>query len=203
MITLIIPTLGRPTLERALASVGEREAGDRVIVVADITDGPLSHVRDLCGKYQMEYHEQRGHQHGGVIQFNYGIVMADWDSHLVSLCDDDVMVPGALERLRESIARDTEPRIHMVKFMNGDGGATLGGEPPRFRGGISGCNFIPPKIPERIELMRPVEGTDEEQVFADFEWIQRMIRLWSEEEIVYDDFHVVDWRGVNGSRVYD
>lgn len=106
MISVIIPTLGRPTLIRAvdsvLAQLGDLE---ELIVVGD---GPIPAE---CWEWltllsatdkRVKYYETAPTRSWGAAQYDHGMNMAhgDW---CVFLPDDDWMPPGALDTVRRGV----------------------------------------------------------------------------------------------------
>lgn len=111
LVTVVIPTQGRATLPRALASLRpEHHDGVRaeVLVVAD-THGPLlSNVARAAGQYGARYLELDAGRHDwGYPQLNYGYEHAS-AGHLMNIGDDDVMIPGSLRAIVRAIG-DSEP----------------------------------------------------------------------------------------------
>ena len=80
-ISVIIPTVGRPTLERTLASVAPQlEAGDEILVLRDNTGDLGNTPRDKA------------------VEIAHG-------SHLWFIDDDDIAMPGALAAMRRVATR--------------------------------------------------------------------------------------------------
>lgn len=95
-VTVIIPTLGRPSLERTLASC---EDADEIIVVLDTAQG--------CSELPCDLPEHAlftsGHfgVTGGHAGRVHGIGLA-MGSHLAFMDDDDVYRPGAFDLMRDA-----------------------------------------------------------------------------------------------------
>lgn len=90
-ITVIIPTIGRPTLTRAIASVfPQLEPGDEVMVLRDATgDWGASARTDMMGRARGEY--------------------------LAFVDDDDIMTPTALACIRRAI-KEQPNRPHLFRL---------------------------------------------------------------------------------------
>jgi hypothetical protein len=95
-ITVIITTIGRPTLLAAVDSCGSRP----VIVVGDgvpVELRPHTHARAIA----------LGRKHGkyGSAAFNVGCGLA-WTDYVTKLDDDDIFLPGALGFMEAAINTD-------------------------------------------------------------------------------------------------
>jgi len=104
-ISVIIPTLGRPTLQRAVDSVLPQLGDGELIIVAD---GPVS---QMCWGWiatlmtldpRVRYYETAPTRSWGAAQYDYGmdIAVGDW---CVFLPDDDWMPEGALDAIRRGV----------------------------------------------------------------------------------------------------
>lgn len=108
-LSIIIPTLGRPTLGAALHSIA-RQLGkhDEVILIAD-TAGNVDHARQLVvdplGDFsdcRWRYSEIGGDSSGpGYLQRTYGMMLAR-GTHLAFMDDDDVFLHGAFDAMRRT-----------------------------------------------------------------------------------------------------
>ncbi len=120
LLSVIVPTIGRPSLERAVNSLlrqGEWMPYE-VVLVGDThapQGGPptyaadLPRARDLADRYptHVRYVEHDGGMHMvGQPQRNYGATVARGE-YLAYLADDDVYVRGAFQ----TIARAIRPRV--------------------------------------------------------------------------------------------
>jgi hypothetical protein len=112
-LTVIVPTQGRTTLARTLASVREQAGPDdvEILVIAD-THGPL--VGDIEGparKYGARYLEHdAGHHCWGHCQINVGLEIAarEWlagsgAAYVSFNDDDDIYTPGAMDAIAAAI----------------------------------------------------------------------------------------------------
>lgn len=106
-LTVVVPTLGRPTLLNTLRSI-DRQArpGDRVLVMAD---GPSPMARSIFkpfgrrggtnGRWVYEEHRHLG-CYGHPLR-NIALER-EHGRHVATIDDDDVYLPGALDAIRES-----------------------------------------------------------------------------------------------------
>lgn len=101
-LSLIIPTLGRPTLLRALRSVvPQLFCRDEVIVVGD---GEQPVAREIAREFhQVVYLETEGTSCWGHAERNLGMKKAT-GTHLAFLDDDDVWLPGARSHIEAASA---------------------------------------------------------------------------------------------------
>jgi hypothetical protein len=107
-LSVVIPTIGRPTLGNTLGSVAPHLlAGDHVIVAADMADGHARrHVRDLVRVLAIEDERQgRGATwtfayppeplgHWGHAARNVALDLHIDTTHVCTIDDDDVYLPG-------------------------------------------------------------------------------------------------------------
>jgi len=140
-LSIIVPTLGRHTLARTLASMPLRP-GDEWIVVAD---GEQPHARTTCeAMSQVRYFETPVTHHYGHAQRAFGMRQAR-GTHIAFMDDDDVYVPGAREQM-ETVACD-RPVIGQVTDRNG---AVIWRTPELKLGNISTQMGLFPNVPEKL-----------------------------------------------------
>jgi len=102
MISFIVPTVGRPTLYRALQSITQQRAPDDEVLV--ISDSPeAAQVAAVAGCTFVEC--ARGHDYG-CAERTAGIAAAR-GQHLAFMDDDDIYLPGARQCMED--ARATVP----------------------------------------------------------------------------------------------
>lgn len=119
-LAVIVPTVGRPTLRDTLASIGELEPGDQVIVAAD---GVQLSARAALNHYRQDglyYLEIKGPPSSyGNLQRDAGMAAAkaDW---LLFMDDDDEYVPGALATVRHTVEQQPgRPHIFRARWGAG------------------------------------------------------------------------------------
>lgn len=118
-LSIIIPSLGRPTLARTLASfVGSLEPGDEAIIVAD-ERGDVEQARRIWSETSSEgsvvFATQEGGEYGNA-QRERGMAMAR-GTHLGFVDDDDVYAPEALGLFREHAC--DRPVIFRMRMPDG------------------------------------------------------------------------------------
>lgn len=104
-LSVVLPTMGRPTLERTLGSLADQlRAGDEVLVVSD---GHITSVYEACGRWNSLLGERPFRYlvcktvAGGVgqEQRNFALDLAQGD-YVSFIGDDDIYLPGALDSIR-------------------------------------------------------------------------------------------------------
>jgi hypothetical protein len=122
-LTLVIPTIGRPTLARTLRSLAGQpwRAGDLVLLVCDLPEaGPV--VRELYPQFglpvrYLETNRLGSHGHGVRNWVQRGRMIRT--THRAQLDDDDVWMPDALAVIRAAItARPDRPHIFRMDWRN-------------------------------------------------------------------------------------
>lgn len=129
-LTIIVPTQGRPTLERTLDSVREQLLpGDEVIVVVDTHGMPLDNLWLINGRvalygpqFWITSHDDGLHNYGHA-QINVGMACAHGD-YLSFTDDDDVYTADALALMRAA-ATDCPGRPLLFRFRSHLGGTVF------------------------------------------------------------------------------
>lgn len=141
-----MPTIGRPTLERALASIEPRNSDEVIVVSAD--PGVASRVVKPFG-YPVYLYEGGNSIAGGARERQYGISKATGD-YLVFLDDDDVMAPGGLELIRSELRRLNRPLPVLFRVQQ-PGGFIWGDDGPSLTlGEVTGSQFVCPNDPDKL-----------------------------------------------------
>ena len=111
-LTVITPTISRPSLRDTLASIAPQlAAGDEHLVIGD---GPQPDAAAMCAEFGASYHDGPVSGSWGTAQRDYGIGLAtgDW---LLFCDDDDVFAPGALDAVRAAVV-DNPRTPHVFKM---------------------------------------------------------------------------------------
>ena len=133
--TVVMPTLGRPTLKQAISSVVDQLEDDDLLVV--VGDGEQDVSAETVGDFQpanVFYVEtQRPGSVFGNWQRDFGMELSAGRSDFwCFLDDDDVWVPGALDRIRVGVGWDRS-HAHIFRARWGAGhhayGTVLWAEP--------------------------------------------------------------------------
>jgi glycosyltransferase involved in cell wall biosynthesis len=176
-LSIVIPTLGRPSLERALASCA---GADEIIVALDHSRGivklPLKRLplnaRCIEGRWGVT---------GGHAGRVAGIKLAT-GTHLAFMDDDDVYNPGAIQLMREA-ACDRPVIFRMSHYMHG----VLWREPVVEFGNVSTQMYVVPNDPARLGTWTPHKPSWREPG-GDYTFIAECIEkmgepIWREEII--------------------
>lgn len=115
-ISVIIPTIGRPSLAATLDSmIHQIDEDDQVVVVGD---GPQSVAKDIASAYgsKVRYLEtpERANDFGATPR-NLGIDVAD-RPYLAFMDDDDVYLPGAFGSIKDGL-RQCPGRPHLYRMI--------------------------------------------------------------------------------------
>jgi hypothetical protein len=186
-ISVVIPTTGRPTLERTLASirlpcVEPPTDGIEIIVVGDIhadTYTPdLDAARRLCVRYGATYWEHDGGSHcWGQQQRNKGMSLAT--GRLITfLQDDDVYTAGAFDVIRRG--EYSWPTLYRCYMHHGQ--RTVWHYRGKIeQGNVDANNIVVPNIPSKLGVWSSV-------YLGDLDFITETIRnfgscTWNEHII--------------------
>lgn len=157
-LSVILPTLGRPTLARAVRSVLPQLApGDELVVVADPA-GDTVHAELVCmGRRppatilrqqwrdgRMTFVRGSVSDGSGNPQRDLGIQVAR-GTHLCFLDDDDVYTPGALTTMRAA-ARPDRVVVCRVRLAPMHGHRVIWKEPVLELDNVSGLGLVCPRV---------------------------------------------------------
>jgi glycosyltransferase involved in cell wall biosynthesis len=159
LFSVVIPTVGRPTLPLTLASIDRHYA--EIIVVAD-THGPLqTDVGRTAGQYGARYLEVDAGAHDtGSPQLHVGFALAE-GQYILNCGDDDVYEPEVFDLLAEIVRDKPEPwprhgpvMFKVVMHPNGARGnhapVTLWERPAIERFNVTGQSFVCPNVPGKV-----------------------------------------------------
>jgi glycosyltransferase involved in cell wall biosynthesis len=181
-VSVIIPTIGRPTLARTLRSIRDQAGPDEVevLVIGDTHAGThdLSTVLHTCGEYDAEGYAYDGGEHAwGHPQRNFGARIAE-GRYLAYLQDDDVWLPEAWLAIRGSIATGPEgPRLFRVRTWQA---GVVWVEAGRLAyGQIDADCIVAPNCPQKLGRWTHVyEG--------DWHFIRETVAAWGEDRVIWD-----------------
>lgn len=129
-ISIIIPTIGRASLEKAIMSyIGQVEPGDEIIVVGDgpqlVAEEIVSHIHmDMPPETELLYMEIEPTHHFGAEQIDEGISLAKGD--IIVLCgDDDCGSHDALAIIRAAV-KEHPYCVHLFRYKAPDHESGLG-----------------------------------------------------------------------------
>lgn len=126
-LSVIVPTIGRPSLDQALASVRSQAGGDQVelLVVADASGYHPAHlqaIEDTAAEYDARYFEHgAGFSAWGHPQRNFAMPQAT-GAYLAFLDDDDIWTPDAYEQIQRALDMgEASTRLHIFRMRYPDG----------------------------------------------------------------------------------
>lgn len=113
-LTVITPTLARPSLRDTLASIAPQlHDGDEHIVIGD---GAQPRAAEACAEYGASYQDGPQTHNYGAAQRDVGISLArgDW---LLFCDDDDTFTPDALATVRQVVVDNpTMPHLFRMRY---------------------------------------------------------------------------------------
>jgi glycosyltransferase involved in cell wall biosynthesis len=118
-LTITVPTIGRNSLKTTLESiaVGGIRPEDEVLVIAD---GEFPAARRIANfyvdRFTLRYMETPPRKLWGHPQRNVGMLVAN-GTHLVTIDDDDVYVPGGIDLIRAGIDQNPD-KILLFKMRS-------------------------------------------------------------------------------------
>jgi glycosyltransferase involved in cell wall biosynthesis len=193
-LSLIVPTAGRPSLARTLASAAPQMLpGDECIVVGDTLDGPLRETEAICRDYPfVRYIEHAARRHyWGHPQFEAGQLVAtgDW---LLGNDDDDIWTPNALDAIRNAIGQLTHLRPMLFRFRSHFNGFVFWHTPGYLKQGhIGGHCLVQPNVDGKVGR-RANRGTYRYE--SDWDWIVDTLGRWHPVEPIWCDHIIAEAR---------
>ena len=172
-LTVVLPTVGRDGLERALLSIVRQDApGVEILVVEDTLSGSVPHVRELAEQYGARYLPHAGDEHcWGHPQRNAGMHAAT-GRYLAWMADDDIYTAGAFETIQRAIAKQTEPYPLLFRVQMNQYGRFIWSWPgPLAIGNIDAECIVTPNDPERL-------GTWAMRYEGDYDFIKETVDLY-------------------------
>ena len=148
-LSVVIPSLGAPTLPRTLDSILRQRLipGDQVIVMGDGPSDYFSIAEGYRDRLPIEHYFFEDHNVGNP-QRNWAIENAVRADYLVWMDEDDVFMDGAFDVIR-SAAGASPGRPLMFRVVTPD--RRLLWETPELQfGAIDGHEFVTPNVPSRL-----------------------------------------------------
>lgn len=151
MISFIVPTTGRPSLIKTLASI-ETQPGDEVLVIGNVTE--TEHITEGV---RWRYIPCQAGKDWGHSERNFATPLAQ-GRYLAHIDDDDVYVAGTRALMADAIAKAPgHPTIFRMRFPNG---ITLWQEPVIRCGNLGTPCFLIPNRPMMLGTWMPFIGGD-------------------------------------------
>lgn len=170
-VSFVVPTLGRSTLFRTLASI-ETLPGDEILLVGNASLDLHLHA---IGRPEIRIIYCPPGNDWGSTERNFVTPMARGD-YLSFMDDDDMYAPGARASLES--ACDGRPSIFRMKYVNGQ---TLWVDPEIRCGNVGTPMVFVPNVLDRIGLWGPNVGGDTDFMFR-MKWAPHEI-AWRKEVI--------------------
>lgn len=130
-LSVIVPTIGRPTLERTIESIRSQEPDSdkvEIVLVGDSFNGTYKLALDDLIRSERVWHERYAEHDGGIHawghpqrQHGQSIARGQW---LWWLQDDDVATPGSLAVIRTAIELNGQAPL-LFKVHQHHGGRTI------------------------------------------------------------------------------
>lgn len=170
--TLIIPTIGRPLLERLLdQATAQMGTADEILVIGDGVQPQAEAMVKKRLDPRIKYMEFGPTKCWGHPQRNYAMLLAS-GSHMMFLDDDDETIPGAFDTIRKAAAENPGKilifRIHHREFI-------IWTEPELRITNVSTQCFVVPNIPEQF-------GTWGTRYAGDFDFITSSVFMHPDKE---------------------
>jgi glycosyltransferase involved in cell wall biosynthesis len=172
-LSVILPTIGRDGLERALISIYRQAVGGvEILVVEDTLSGSVPHVRELAERYGARYLPHAGTEHCWGHEQRQAGMQAARGRYLAWMADDDIYTEDAFLRIQQAIERQADPHPLLFRIrMNQYGGRFIWQSPgPLAIGNIDAECIVTPNDPARL-------GTWALRYEGDFDFIKETVDL--------------------------
>lgn len=174
LLSIIIPTVGRPGLRATVASIEQQQPGGQVevVVVADTHSGPIDGLADyvhMLGPRYRFFEHDGGYHMVGHPQRNFGMRQArgQW---LHFMADDDIYTPRAFQAIRRAIATLAEPKPLLFRVRTWQAGIVWW-RPTLGEGEIDAECIVVPNEPTGL-------GVWTARYPGDFDFIQETVERW-------------------------
>lgn len=179
-ISIIIPTLGRPSLDRTIKSIrGQLRDGDEVLIVSD-GPRPEAQALALSAGASFRFFEGPLTRKWGHAQRMLGMKEAVGD-YLAFMDDDDIYLPGALDSMRRGIE---ETGAGLLLFRMIYYSRVLWDRPLIVYGNVSTQMVVVRNDPERLGAWAPRLDTPEGEG-ADFIFISDTASRGPSDSVVF------------------
>ena len=177
-LSVIIPTIGRPTLKRTLDSIRAQQLvdGDEVLVVQD--GPPDEATRAIVEESRIAHYMATGKRAGdfGATPRNFGMAVAGGE-YLASMDDDDTYTEGAFGVIRRAAARHPD-RPLMFRIFGPSSEKRLWRFKTIRMGNVGSTMFVAPNVPGKVGRW----GNHRAQ---DFQFIHSTLALWPAGSLVW------------------
>lgn len=179
-LSIVIPTLGRASLKKAVDSIIPQLSEDDEIVV--VSDGPSERAKQICETFlkRVRYFEHGPTRKWGHAQRNFGMERAA-GTHLAFMDDDDVYFPNALGYMRKGIL---ENKNNPIIFKSWICEVLYWKERKIDVSNVSTQMFLVPNIPSRLAKWRP-DTSRESGRGGDSVFMRDTVALWPPESLIW------------------
>jgi glycosyltransferase involved in cell wall biosynthesis len=177
-LSIVIPTVGRPSLRRTLEVILPQLAPDDEVIV--IGDGAYQSANEIVKGFdkRFQYFEHGPTRVYGNAQRDFGISVATKE-YLSFMDDDDVYTEDALALIRQSILhRPDSPIIFRMRCLD----HVIWKTEELSLGNVSTQMYVTPNVPGKLGKWVSERGNDRE---SDFRFIQDTVSLWPEGSLVW------------------
>ena len=195
-LSIIIPTIGRKTLARALDSITDTGMACQVVVVSDGADAerivsesdcPAAPRRRKGDGWKTRYFYYRlpeRHHHWGCAARTAGIEIAT-GTHLMFLDDDDWYREHALGDVA-AVVEEYPDQPLMFRVEMPYLGQIIWGEPVVREGNVSSQMFVVPNDPDRL-------GRWTRRYKGDYDFIMSTLAKWPPDSLVWREEVIAVW----------
>jgi len=184
LLSVIVPTVGRPSLARTLRSLLQQRSALpwELILVGDVHAGTYAETLRgvpgvLTGLTGVTYVEHDGGLHAwGHPQRNHGATIAI-GRYLAWLGDDDLYLPGAFDAIHRAILASPEPRVHLFRWIAPWRGILWETPGVLQQDHIDAENVVCPNVPDKL-------GTWTNRYQGDYDFIAETVANWGGVERV-------------------
>ncbi len=182
-ITIIIPTCGRRSIDRAVLSyLPQMHPGDELLVMGDTIEGDLIETEAILTKYWplVRYIPVKHERHSfGHSEINDGLDLAK-NSWIVGCDDDDVATPDALASIRAVVSQLDEPVPLLFRFRSYVGHIFWDTPGTVRECHIGGHCLVTPNLPGKV-------GRYTERYNGDYDYIVDTLSRWPPDSALWVD----------------
>lgn len=188
LVSVIVPTVLRPTLDRTLASLAAQPRAEMLEVLL-VADTRVTGVVPDCGWPDLSmfgaytrYGWYDSHSAWGHPQRNDAMLRAR-GLYIASLDDDDVWDPDALERIyRAALTHPTQPLMFKMRYADG---SELWQRQVVSHGNVGTPMFVAPNIPDRLGRWGMRYEGDLDFIRSTLEYYPSNALVWCPEVIAH------------------
>lgn len=185
-LSIVIPTLGRKTLKRALDSIeSQRAREDEVIVVGDGPQPEAANVMKTMGR-GYRYLETVPTRRWGHAQRNLGMLEASGD-YIGFMDDDDYYLPDAFSAMRK--AAEQHPDIGLFLFRMKIGNITIWKDKGIRVGNVSTQMILLKRVFQYSDIWKPNPDTKDGGC-GDFLFIENMSKHIGLDKVRFEEAFV-------------